>query len=757
MKPITLFCKMIRDTYFLPALFSDRMITCSPYPKTKGFPGLIEHIVSPSASFDLYEACKFLKADLRPEVIVVWADSTRRMEPRNLDAFTCPKVLLVGDTHHQNKPIRNLIHYAASEKFDAVLMHVRAHAHFFIEAGIKNVFWLPITLSTPMTESFTEKKDRELSHIGQTGIHHPNRRRIIEAIYAAGQPVSVVTVPPEGVSEVYAKSQIALSVSLNGDLNLRFFEVPAASGFLLSDKLSDQAGVKQLYNEGEHFVYYDSEEDLISKIKHYLANPKEASNIAKAGHDHFIKYFNKEAINGHLWDIAFNQKTDSRFDLDKEPRTKMSFSSSMEELIYRISIYEYIQEQHRIKETVDILFMPDAPVGIMSDVADLARLNIYAETTGTLSPYVEKTLCEAGVRENINVINAAQATKHRWDIIIAATDHVDTDNRLREYTYKNAIFSSYPAKENMNENDMPVIKGMQPPLNIGVLDMPDMVWNNEEISKLISRYGDVTDLSRLNNARENAGLKNKCVLEIGGCHPKELVIGECSAAQWICIEYRQDTSDYDKEHDGKLIFNMENTNLLEAINEYGIINGSVYHMPDSFNGYFDRIISLSGFNKIRNLPLALKEMHKALRPGGIMYAIFSPIWSSFNGHSLPALKDSVGKQFSFADGENPIPQFAHLTMRQPEMFDYLNQFIDMDTAGKITNYVYNSTHINRLFTEDYLTALNQSQFDVELVQCFSVVDIDENTQRVLKQLHPNRNHFSNNGLTIKLRRKWNEV
>jgi len=77
-------------------------------------------------------------------MVVVKADATQRNVPRNLGAYKCPKVLLVGDTHHPGVPLTSVISYALSEPFDFVILdHTRHHAHWFAKAGLRNVHWIP--------------------------------------------------------------------------------------------------------------------------------------------------------------------------------------------------------------------------------------------------------------------------------------------------------------------------------------------------------------------------------------------------------------------------------------------------------------------------------------------------------------------------------------------------------------------------------------------------------------------------------------
>src|SRR5262245_18800785 len=72
----------------------------------------------------------------KPTQMVFFCDPEYRTNPRNLAAIACPKVLLVGDTHHGENWLLNCLKIAAQEPFDLVASwYTRQHLHFFREIG----------------------------------------------------------------------------------------------------------------------------------------------------------------------------------------------------------------------------------------------------------------------------------------------------------------------------------------------------------------------------------------------------------------------------------------------------------------------------------------------------------------------------------------------------------------------------------------------------------------------------------------------
>ena len=86
----------------------------------------------------------------------------------------------------------------------------------------------------------------------------------------------------------YNRALISLNISLNGDLNFRPYEIIAAGGFMLTDRLTPEAGLDAFYTEGQHYIAYDGFSDLCAKLDYYLAHPGEAIAIAAAAHRHYL-------------------------------------------------------------------------------------------------------------------------------------------------------------------------------------------------------------------------------------------------------------------------------------------------------------------------------------------------------------------------------------------------------------------------------------------------------------------------------------
>jgi len=76
---------------------------------------------TPIGVYDLKVALSSQNLPSRYDLIVVYADASGFNFPLNLNAFDCPKVLVVGDTHHLKDPLRQVVEYAGDARFDFVV------------------------------------------------------------------------------------------------------------------------------------------------------------------------------------------------------------------------------------------------------------------------------------------------------------------------------------------------------------------------------------------------------------------------------------------------------------------------------------------------------------------------------------------------------------------------------------------------------------------------------------------------------------
>ena len=88
----------------------------------------------------------------------------------------------------------------------------------------------------------------------------------------------------DGAPHVFHEALINLNITLRSittGVPLRVFEVLGSEGFLISNY---QADFDDVYVAGEDYVYYESQDDLLTKIDYYLEHEKECKEIAHNGY-----------------------------------------------------------------------------------------------------------------------------------------------------------------------------------------------------------------------------------------------------------------------------------------------------------------------------------------------------------------------------------------------------------------------------------------------------------------------------------------
>lgn len=278
---------------------------------------------------------------------------------------------------------------------------------------------------------------------------------------------------------------------------------------------------------------------------------------------------------------------------------------------------------------------------------------------------------------------------------------------------------------------------------------------DELIQELRQKYGLSYHVPYALKAQELIGFRNKKVLEVGGSLPEGFVLGELGAEQWIAVENLSYWQEQPDQGGGSPPTDIPERMLTsidrhESLPKYEVLSGRVEELPMALYSQFDLIFSIAAFEHILQFPLALDRMYLALRSGGCLFTMFSPLWSAHDGHHLPNIIDESGKKIGFHD--SPIPPWGHLLMRPPGLMRHLLQHTDFATAATIIYYTYHSSHINRLFAEDYVAYFHASPFEIESLMPTFFTEIPKNVDDELKRLYPGRENFANNGILAVLRK-----
>lgn len=407
---------------YRPILYSQNEIFCGPDCRDDyGHDGQVRQIRTPAGSHDVATIKPRIGWN-DPDLVVVKADATGRNFPVNLSIFHCPKVLVVGNTQHLDSPIQRLLAYAQQEKFDFIASdHKRHHLHFFVEAGFPKVAWLPGLNVYPHPQPTAQKRTPHVLFVGQTGKFHPYRNYILGAIRESGLPLQVVSAPQEQAAALYARSLIALNCSLNGDLNLRVFEILSSGGFLLTDRLAPEAGLELLFKEGHAYEAWSDAGELIEKARHYLDHPKMVETIAERGCEAFWAKHHPHRKAAELMKWVFDDNLPVNYVMTLDLRTVVVPVGTSASVSARAAIYEEVQEQHLCRPRCRVLVGADVDAHVVLDLADLPRAELTVTgSKAEMSPEVVSRWARAKVGRRVKWLgkNIDPGTADPWDVMV---------------------------------------------------------------------------------------------------------------------------------------------------------------------------------------------------------------------------------------------------------------------------------------------------------------------------------------------------
>ena len=166
--------------------------------------------------------------------------------------------------------------------------------------------YLPEGANPQIHKPYSIEKTIDVSFVGQC---YGNRRAVITELknrgiaveaYGSGWPSGLLTT--EEMVKMYSRSKINLGfggVSGHKDtfcLKGRDFEIPMSGGLYLTE---DHPELVSAFLPGEEILTYSGIDDLVDKIKYYLAHPAEAESIRIKGHE--------RSSREHTWEMRFEK------------------------------------------------------------------------------------------------------------------------------------------------------------------------------------------------------------------------------------------------------------------------------------------------------------------------------------------------------------------------------------------------------------------------------------------------------------------
>ena len=465
----------------------------------EGAGGLPATIATPRGEYDLAASLHTLGCAFRPDVVLVRADATGSNLPRNLASVPGTKVLMVGDTQHLARPLHRMVSYALSEPYDIVLSsHNRQHLHFFIEAGVRNVRWLPNMDADCPTSSLPPQGQRAASVLvaGQIGRFHPARMRLVEQLRRRSLPIDHQMAVPAILAKLYCKSVVALNCSLNGDLNLRIAEVLSAGGCLVTDHLRPQSGLDLLYEDRRDLYTFADENEAGEIIEHLLAHPDGALATARRGWTKQTSEFGFAAQRRRLFRLFTRDETDPLFDLRREPRCLPRETKSRVLLADRIAIYEHCQELNRQRASVRIGLDANIDPTVVTDLADLNHTQLVL-VEGPTATALRASPAFSDLRGVLSIVDRAEFSRVAHDVLlqVGGTSTVAAGDEFRQ-RYGEIVLDSDPYRSQGAAIEVLLANNQgheaRQRLEAFVARMPDSAEAHNDLAVVRQMEGDLT-------------------------------------------------------------------------------------------------------------------------------------------------------------------------------------------------------------------------------------------------------------------------
>lgn len=413
-----------RPRYIPPFRLSARQVTLGPAYGDPGEGEVFQAFTPFQRPYDLGATAAQAGIGTEFDAVVVWSDASRINMPTGLEAFRCPKLLCVGDTHHLERPVGTLVEYARAAGYDYVLSsHNRHHLHWFVSAGCANVAWLP-GLKVRHLPQPPQPRKVGIGFVGNADDDtHPRRRRLLDALGNAGLGLAAGNASREEAARLYAEALLGFNCSLNGDLNLRVFEILSGGACLVTDRLAPQSGLPLILEENRHYVGYEDADELLDRVRFHLAHTDAALAIGAAGAAHYAAELAPARQRDRLLDWLFRGKLEARFGSAWDGRPALAAREAVA-LNDRIAVYEALQEAHRVRPRIRVLFSSGAPACAIADAADLHRADLALLRTGAAEPaaLAQARACAAG--KPIECLDPDAARRRSWDFFVTRAAEV---------------------------------------------------------------------------------------------------------------------------------------------------------------------------------------------------------------------------------------------------------------------------------------------------------------------------------------------
>lgn len=199
--------------------------------------------------------------------------------PKGLERLDCPTVAYIGDAVYDMRRARLYAPF-----FDHVFLSAR-HLVPELAKVHPSVHWLPYGCAPELYGGAPRERSYDVAHVG--GATDPFRLEAFAVVERAAHERGWKTndfrryyLLPEMI-DVYRSARIVFNRRAPSGINMRVWEAMAAGALLVTERDGGR-GLDTLFEEGKHYVCFESLRDLPDVLQHWLDHPAERERIARA-------------------------------------------------------------------------------------------------------------------------------------------------------------------------------------------------------------------------------------------------------------------------------------------------------------------------------------------------------------------------------------------------------------------------------------------------------------------------------------------
>jgi hypothetical protein len=265
---------------------------------------------------------ELIKTKIKKDDIFFFIDPTNDF-PLAIEKIQCLKIIYLIDTHISEFQLNHRL--LLSSFFDCIFINHKQHLNEFKKfkysnsnkkKGTNDIHWLPLACDPELHyKNIKNKRNYDIAFVGQIGPSISFRHKFLKKIFFSDNLTNIEKKYTNGISDklmskIYGNSKIVPNVSINEDINMRYYETMAAGCLLLTNKIKN-SGVDKLFTENIDYVSYSNERDAIKKIKFYLKNPLKRIKISKNGQKKVLAYNTYENRLKDIINLSKNLKNNS--------------------------------------------------------------------------------------------------------------------------------------------------------------------------------------------------------------------------------------------------------------------------------------------------------------------------------------------------------------------------------------------------------------------------------------------------------------